>query len=106
MSKFYMCYVENGNSPKQTHATLEQAKQEAERLSRINVGKRVYLLQSIASCICDAPEPRWNGDYDKAVAQVNSMLRRLSQDDFNALRHKERRLTDYAPSPPGPKVVS
>ena len=59
MTEFYMCYVERDGAPDQNIPTLEQAKQEAERLSRINVGKRVYVLQPINSCICDAPEPRW-----------------------------------------------
>jgi len=52
--EFYMCYVEGAPSPKVKHQCLEEARDEAERLSA-KTGKQTYLLAAVASCI---PDPR------------------------------------------------
>ena len=43
--KFYMCYVEGGNSPTYKHHSLESATTEAKRLADVT-GKEVYILEA------------------------------------------------------------
>lgn len=43
--KFYMCYVEGGNSPTYKHTTLESAITEAKRLADVT-GKEVTILEA------------------------------------------------------------
>lgn len=43
--KFYMCYVEGGNSPTYKHTTLESATTEAKRLADVT-GKEVTILEA------------------------------------------------------------
>lgn len=47
--KFYMCYVEGGNSPTCKHFTLKSATTEAKRLAAVS-GKEVYILDAL-TCI-------------------------------------------------------
>lgn len=47
--KFYMCYVEGGNSPTYKHFTLKSATTEAKRLAAVS-GKEVYILDAL-TCI-------------------------------------------------------
>ena len=47
--KFYMCYVEGGNSPTNKHFTLKSATTEAKRLAAVS-GKEVYILDAL-TCI-------------------------------------------------------
>ena len=47
--KFYMCYVEGGNSPTYKHFTLESATKEAKRLADVS-GKDVYILEAL-TCV-------------------------------------------------------
>ena len=47
--RFYMCFVEGGNSPTHQHTTPESAETEAERLARVT-GRKVHVLASVASC--------------------------------------------------------
>ena len=46
--KFYMCYVEGGNSPTYKHTTLESAMTEAKRLADVT-GKEVTILEAKTS---------------------------------------------------------
>ena len=45
-SRFYMIYVEGQNSPTRQHLTYQDAKQEAERLTR-KMHKKTYILGTI-----------------------------------------------------------
>lgn len=47
--KFYMCYVEGGNSPTYKHFTLESATKEAKRLADVSQ-KEVYILEAL-TCV-------------------------------------------------------
>lgn len=47
--KFYMCYVEGGDSPTYKHFTLEGATTEAKRLADVS-GKEVYILEAL-TCV-------------------------------------------------------
>lgn len=49
---FYMCYVEGASGPTVKHLSLEDARSEAERLTKLT-GKHTYLLQAVACCIPD-----------------------------------------------------
>lgn len=46
--KFYMCFVEGGNTPAYKHTTLESATTEAKRLADVT-GKEVYILEAKTS---------------------------------------------------------
>jgi len=48
MDKFWMLYVEGGQSPTHKHFDKNAAKIEAERLARIS-NERVHVLESVAS---------------------------------------------------------
>lgn len=48
MNTFYMVYLEGGNSPEFKHRTLEDAEQEAKRLSKL-LKKRAYILVTVKS---------------------------------------------------------
>jgi hypothetical protein len=55
--KFWNCFVEDTNGGYHyKHATLESAKQEAERLARMpgNKGRRVFVTECL--CYCEVPE--------------------------------------------------
>lgn len=48
---FYMLYLDGGGAPTVCHGTKEAAKAEAERLARAHSGRRVYVMQAVASVI-------------------------------------------------------
>lgn len=48
-SKFWMVYVESGDTPKVKHLTRQSAKEEAARLAN-KTGKVVYILEAIGGC--------------------------------------------------------
>ncbi len=45
---FFMVYLENGESPKMRHETMESAEQEAKRLSKL-FGKKAWVLCTLKS---------------------------------------------------------
>ena len=46
VQRFWMVYVEAGDTPRHRHATIEEARAEAERLAH-KIGQTVYILESI-----------------------------------------------------------
>jgi len=52
--RFWMCFVEGGNSPKHRHTDYRLAVQEAERLARVTC-RRVHLLNNTASVVFVPP---------------------------------------------------
>lgn len=50
MNTFWMCYVEGMRSPSFKHLSLDAAKEEAERLARQELGKKVYILAALEYC--------------------------------------------------------
>lgn len=46
-SQFFLVWKENGGAPKKRHSSLMAAKLEAERLARVYVGTRFYVLASV-----------------------------------------------------------
>ena len=61
-SKFYMCYVEDSRGCSYIHPSLEDARTEAERLTKMpgNEGKRVYIMESIQFCQVEYPPVNWH----------------------------------------------
>jgi hypothetical protein len=60
MQTFYTCYVDLTGGSNVEHASKAEAVKEAERLARMNVGNKVYLLECVA--ICQAKAVEWEGD--------------------------------------------
>ena len=54
--KFWCCYVEGTGGYTYRHAARPLAEQEAERLARLNEGKKVYVLETVCHCIAE-PAP-------------------------------------------------
>ncbi len=54
---FYMLFVEGRTAPTYKHTTEADAKIEAERLAQLpaNIGRKVYLLKAILSCVVETP---------------------------------------------------
>lgn len=63
MEKFWMVYLENGNSPTFRHSSVEAARQEAERLTR-QTGRRAFVLESKQAVELSEPPVKW-ADTDK-----------------------------------------
>ena len=59
MQKFWCCYVEGTGGFSFKHMTLNEALEEAERLTRQskNAGKVVYLLEAVEYCRIVQPVP-------------------------------------------------
>ena len=70
----WMVYIEGSkHSPKHQHNSVESAREEAERLVRMT-GRRVLLLEHIATCSTDfpsAPPVKWQLS-DKAIIAVSA----------------------------------
>ncbi len=45
---FFMVYAQDGGAPTYRHATVDEAKTEAERLARQNPGKKFFVLMTVA----------------------------------------------------------
>ena len=58
MEKFWMVYLENGNSPTFRHSSVEAARQEAERLTR-QTGRRAYVLETRQAVELSEPPVKW-----------------------------------------------
>ncbi len=66
MEKFWMVYLENGNSPTFRHNSIESARQEAERLTR-QTGRRAYVLET-RQAVELAPAPvKWTETDEEPV---------------------------------------
>lgn len=59
---FWMVYGENGGAPTYKHETEASAKAEAERLAKLNQGKRFYVLKVIADVVVS--NVRWTEHLD------------------------------------------
>ena len=57
MNEFWMVWGENSRIPVKKHASLEQAKREAVRLSALNPGQRFFVLETAGHAI--RPEGYW-----------------------------------------------
>jgi len=59
--KFWMCYVERSAGCRYIHHDLEEARIEAERLSKLrgNEDKRVYIMESTQCCYIEYPPVVW-----------------------------------------------
>jgi len=60
--KFWMLFVEGGNSPTKRHYDRGEAEREAERLCNTN-GHMVHLLESVS--FCDLAKVTWHMVDDK-----------------------------------------
>ena len=54
--KFWMVYCEGGSSPKQKHETINDAIEEARRITQ-KEGKAAYVLGCVGYCEIPTPEP-------------------------------------------------
>ena len=54
--KFWCCYLAGTGGNTHRHLTRQEAEQEAERLARLNEGKKVYVLETVCYCIAE-PAP-------------------------------------------------
>ncbi len=52
--EFWMCYVEGGESPAVRHDTREEARAEAERLTR-KLRRTTYVLHAESECVLAEP---------------------------------------------------
>ena len=59
--KFFMLYVEGRGNPTVQHPYRHHAIQEAERLAAqtTNIGRKVYLLETTATCIIQPGPAEW-----------------------------------------------
>ncbi len=48
---FWMIYVEHGSSPSKKHHSYDSAYKEAERLAKLHIGKKVYILRPTMAVI-------------------------------------------------------
>ena len=68
MDKFWMVYVEGTQGCKIPHLTRQNAIDEAERLLRLpsNVGRKVFLLESMGYVHCEPLPVKWEVIKDEA----------------------------------------
>jgi hypothetical protein len=48
---FWMIYVEGASSPNKRHYSYDSVYKEAERLAKLHIGKRVYILRPTAAIV-------------------------------------------------------
>ena len=63
MDKFFMIFVEGKRGSTYKHKTPQEVAIEAERLARLpdNLGRRVYVLNTISYCVSDVLPVYWVG---------------------------------------------
>lgn len=66
---FWMVFVEGGHLPVKKHHRKELASEEAERLARLNPGKNVHVLESIATAVLKPYPVSW--DHVSTVAATD-----------------------------------
>jgi hypothetical protein len=59
MDKFFMVFVDGTPCANYRHSTEGEASKEAERLSLMNIGKKIYVLQMVNYCMTDKPKINW-----------------------------------------------
>lgn len=64
LTRFYMIYVQNGASPTRQHLTMQEARLEAERLTHMNHGRKVYILQALSAASIMPAVPVWENVTD------------------------------------------
>jgi hypothetical protein len=52
---FFACWVEDTREPTYHHRTMAEAQKEAERLARLNAGKKVFILQAVCFALIELP---------------------------------------------------
>lgn len=55
---FWMLFLEGGHAPTFKHGTKKSARDEAKRIAMLHPGKRVWVLEAIASCVKE--EVQWS----------------------------------------------
>ena len=60
MERFWVCYVDGTDGGRHCrHYILEEAQKEAERLTRKEIGKVVYLLECVGKCKVKQTPVEW-----------------------------------------------